>query len=198
MVDYLHLPSVVDYLRLSTELLLQGIELDPKREGLKETPARVAKAWEFWTRGYAQSASEILKTFEDGADNYDEMVVVSSIPVYSHCEHHLAPIFGTATVAYIPNGRIVGLSKINRLVDMFARRLQVQERMTRQIAEALMEHLEPRGCGVTICARHFCMESRGVRNASETTTNALLGIFREDAKVRSEFLSLKNQTDKRL
>lgn len=169
--------------------LLQFVGEDPARGGLKETPARVVKAWQQWTAGYNQHASEVLKTFEDGAKKYNEMVVVENIPVYSHCEHHLAPIFGQATVAYIPCERIVGLSKINRLVDIFARRLQVQERMTTQIADALMEHLQPRGCGVLVRARHFCMESRGVKQNSLTTTSALRGVF-SDGTVRAEFLSL--------
>lgn len=171
--------------------LIQFVGEDPTRGGLKDTPARTAQAWRFWTSGYEMDASEILKTFEDGAKGYDEMVVVSSIPVYSHCEHHLAPIFGTATVAYIPDGRIVGLSKLNRLVDMYARRLQVQERMTQEIADTLMKHLRPKGCGVTITARHLCMESRGVQHNSETTTSALLGVFRDDAQVRAEFMALR-------
>lgn len=170
--------------------LFQYIGEDPAREGLQETPARAAKAWRYWCSGYGEKAADVLKTFEDGAANYDEMIVVDKIPVYSHCEHHMAPIFGTATVAYIPNGRIVGLSKINRVVHIFARRLQVQERMTQQIAEALMTNLKPYGCGVTIRARHMCMESRGVCNPSLTTTSAMLGAFREDSKIRAEFLML--------
>lgn len=170
--------------------LLAAFDPDADREGLAETPVRAAKAWQFWTSGYGQNPADILKTFEDGADGCDEMVVVQNIPVYSKCEHHLADIFGYATVAYIPDGRIVGLSKLNRLVDIFARRFQVQERMTNQIAEALMEHLRPHGCGVVIKARHMCMESRGVQHNSHTTTSALRGVFREDATVRAEFLAL--------
>lgn len=169
--------------------LLQFVGEDPHRGGLKETPKRVAKAWRQWTAGYDQKPAEVLKTFEDGAEQCDEMVVVERIPVYSHCEHHLAPIFGQAVVAYIPDKRIVGLSKINRLVDVYARRLQVQERMTNQIANALMEHLSPRGCGVLVRARHMCMESRGVKQNSLTTTSALRGVF-TDGTVRAEFLSL--------
>ena len=173
--------------------LLLSIEFDPQgglREGLLETPARVAKAWQHWTSGYSKNAADILKVFEDGAEGVDEMVVVRDIPIYSHCEHHLAPIFGTATIGYLPQGKIVGLSKLNRLADMFARRLQVQERMTNQIADALMEHLGPKGCGVVVNARHMCMESRGVCQSSNTVTSALRGNFKDDATVRAEFLAL--------
>lgn len=173
------------------ELLLGSVDPDPSRGGLVETPHRAAKAWEFWTSGYNQDPAELLKVFEDGAEGCDQMVVVKDIPFYSHCEHHLAPIFGTATVGYLPNGKIVGLSKLNRLVLCFARRLQVQERLTNQIAEALLEHLQPKGVGVLIKARHFCMESRGVQHQGcETVTQALHGEFRDDPAVRDEFLSL--------
>jgi GTP cyclohydrolase I len=171
-------------------LLSQIIGEDTERGGLKETPARVVKAWQDWTSGYHKSAADILKVFEDGAEGCDEMVVVRDIPIYSHCEHHLAPIFGTATIGYLPDGKIVGLSKLNRLADMFARRLQVQERMTNQIADALMEHLAPTGCGVVITARHMCMESRGVCQSSNTVTSALRGSFKEYPQVRAEFLAL--------
>lgn len=175
----------------ATQMLLQSVEPNAERGGLVETPARVAKAWKHWTSGYSKDAAEILKVFEDGAEGCDEMVVVRNIPIYSHCEHHLAPIFGTATIGYLPNGKIVGLSKLSRLADMFARRLQVQERMTNQIAEALMEHLAPLGCGVVINARHMCMESRGVcQQGTSTVTSALRGVFKDDHRVRAEFLAL--------
>ena len=167
--------------------------LDPQwqREGLQETPERVAKAWEFWTSGYSMKASEILKVFEDGAEAYDQMVCVRDIPIYSKCEHHLADIFGTATIAYIPKGKIVGLSKLSRLADMFARRLQVQERMTQQIADALQKHLEPAGVGVVIKARHMCMESRGVRQQGHhTVTTALHGAIKDEPATRAEFLRM--------
>lgn len=177
----------------ATIQLLDAVDPDPEREGLIETPKRVAKAWLEWTSGYDKDPAAILKVFEDGAEDCDEMVVVKNIPVYSKCEHHLADIFGTATVAYIPNGRIVGLSKLSRLVDMYARRLQVQERMTNQIAGALMEHLKPKGCGVVIKARHMCMESRGIRQSGHyTSTSALRGVFRTEAATRAEFLNLAN------
>lgn len=173
-----------------SQLLRMVIGEDDARGGLLETPARVVKAWAHWTSGYRKNAADILKVFEDGAEGVSEMVVVRDIPIYSHCEHHLAPIFGTATIAYIPNGKIVGLSKLNRLADMFARRLQVQERMTNQIADALFDNLNPLGCGVVVTARHMCMESRGVCQSSNTTTSALRGNFKDDATVRGEFLAL--------
>lgn len=167
--------------------------IDPTgpRSGTAETAERAAKAWMDWTAGYRQDPGSLLKVFEDGASGCDQMVVVKDIPFYSHCEHHLAPIFGTATIGYLPNGRIVGLSKLNRLVMCFAKRLQVQERMTNQIADALVEHLKPLGVGVVVRARHFCMESRGVcHQGCETVTQALHGEFRNDFAVRDEFLSL--------
>jgi GTP cyclohydrolase I len=170
--------------------LLTIIGEDPERGGLLETPARVVKAWKFWCSGYKQDAASILKVFEDGAENYDQMVVVKDIPIYSHCEHHMAPIIGTVTIAYIPDGKIVGLSKLSRLAEMFARRLQVQERLTDQIADSLMEHLAPIGVGVVIKARHLCMESRGVcQQGHHTITTALRGAMRNDPTVRAEFLS---------
>lgn len=169
---------------------VEGIQSD--REGLEDTPMRVARAWASWTSGYDVNIAELLKTFEDGAQNYNEMVVVKNIPLYSKCEHHLADIFGTATVAYIPNGRVVGLSKLSRLVDAFARRLQVQERMTAQIADALMEHLQPKGAAVVIRARHMCMESRGIcQQGHHTVTSALRGVLLDGAP-RAEFLNLAN------
>lgn len=170
--------------------LLGHLDPQPDRQGLAETPERVAKAWRFWTKGYAEDPATILKVFEDGAEGYDEMVAVCNIPVYSHCEHHMAPIFGTATVAYIPNGRIVGLSKLSRLVDCFARRLQVQERLTNQIADCLDEHLKPLGVGVFIKARHMCMESRGLcQQGHHTETTALRGVIKNDLSARAEFLA---------
>lgn len=173
--------------------LLQFIGEDATREGLLETPARVAKAWRHWCSGYGKSAKDILKVFEDGAETYDQMVLVKDIPIYSHCEHHLAPIIGTVSIAYIPQGKIVGLSKLSRLADMFARRLQVQERLTEQIADALVEHLQPQGVGVLLKARHLCMESRGVcQQGHHTVTTALRGAIREDAQAREEFLRLAN------
>lgn len=171
--------------------ILQYIGEDPKRGGLLETPKRVAKAWAHWTSGYNVNIGALLKTFEDGGEDYDEMVIVKDIPIYSKCEHHLADIIGTATIAYIPNGKVVGLSKLSRVADAFARRLQVQERLTNQIADALQEHLDPVGVGVLIRARHMCMESRGIcQQGHHTITSALRGALKEDAQARSEFLKL--------
>jgi GTP cyclohydrolase I len=171
--------------------LLQFIGEDATREGLQETPHRVAKAWRHWCSGYGKDAGSLLKVFEDGAEKYDQMVIVKGIPIYSHCEHHLAPIFGTVSIAYIPNGKIVGLSKLSRLADMFARRLQVQERLTDQIADALVEHLQPLGVGVLVKARHLCMESRGIcQQGHHTITTALRGVIKDEAQTRSEFLRL--------
>lgn len=174
--------------------LLQFAGDDPKREGLAETPARVAKALKHWFSGYDKKPEDLLKVFEDGGESYDQMVVVKDIPIYSKCEHHMADIFGTATIAYIPDGKIVGLSKLSRLADMFARRLQVQERLTNQIADALYEHLEPKGVAVMIKARHMCMESRGIcQQGHHTVTTALKGVFREESETRAEFMALARQ-----
>lgn len=171
--------------------LLKYIGENPDRGGLLETPARVLKAWAHWTGGYDQEPGDVLKTFEDGAEDHDQMISVVNIPFYSHCEHHLAPFFGTATVSYIPDGKIVGLSKLSRLVDIFARRLQVQERLTDQIANALDEHLQPLGVGVCLKARHMCMESRGVmQQGHHTMTTALRGVIKDERDARSEFLRL--------
>lgn len=174
--------------------LLQFIGEDPTREGLKETPARVIKAWQEWTAGYEQDPVSILKTFEDGAKSVDELILVRDIPMWSHCEHHLAPFFGVAHIGYIPNGRIVGLSKLARLVDVFGRRLQVQERMTNQIADAMQEALAPVGVGVVIEARHMCMESRGIRRVGATTvTSAMRGALMVKPEARAEFFSIINR-----
>lgn len=173
--------------------LLQFVGENPQRGGLLETPDRASKAWQFWTKGYHEKPEDVLKVFEDGAEGYDEMVLVKSIPVYSHCEHHLASIFGVAHVGYIPNGKIVGLSKLNRLVDIFARRLQVQERLTAQVADALETHLQPKGVGVVMQCRHLCMESRGVcQQGHTTTTSALRGVLRTETATRAEFMKLIN------
>lgn len=164
---------------------------DHTREGLHETPARVVKAWAHWSGGYGVDIAGLLKVFEDGAEGYDQMVIVKDIPIYSKCEHHLADIFGTATIAYIPNGKVVGLSKLSRVADAFARRLQVQERLTNQIADALHEHLQPIGVGVVIKARHMCMESRGLcQQGHHTITSALRGAIKDEPQVRAEFLQL--------
>lgn len=172
--------------------LFQYIGEDPLREGLKETPARFLRAWKEWASGYGQDPNDILKTFIDGAEGVDEMVVVRDLPFYSHCEHHLAPFFGTATIGYLPQFCIVGLSKLARLLHIYSRRLQVQERMTCQIADAINSSLHPLGCGVIIRARHLCMESRGIcQQGHYTVTSALRGIFKTEDSARSEFLGMK-------
>lgn len=162
------------------------------RPGLLETPARVVKAWSEWFDGYKQDPAAVLKTFEDGAELCgDELVVVEAIDVYSHCEHHLAPFFGKAWVAYIPDKRVVGLSKLARLVDIFAHRLQVQERLTNQVADALEDNLHPKGVGVYMRCTHFCMCSRGVnKQGSTTSTSALRGAIRDEASARAEFMGI--------
>jgi GTP cyclohydrolase I len=170
--------------------LLAEIGEDPEREGLRGTPQRFEKAIKFLTSGYQMSEERIL----NGAvftDAYDEMVVVKDIEVFSLCEHHLLPFLGRCHVAYIPKKKVVGLSKIPRLVNMYARRLQIQERLTRQIADALWKRLEPDGVGVVIEARHLCMIMRGVeKQHSQAVTSAMLGSFRDDMQTRNEFLSL--------
>ena len=171
--------------------LIQYIGEDPKRGGLVDTPDRMAKAWREWSSGYTGDPVAIIKTFEDGAGDYDEMVHQTAIPFYSHCEHHLAPFFGTVTFAYIPKGKIVGLSKFSRLIEVFARRLQVQERLTVQILDAFCKELDPLGAGIVIKARHLCMESRGIRNiGSVTTTAAFRGALKSKPEARAEFFSL--------
>src|ERR1043165_584923 len=169
---------------------LELVGEDAKREGLIQTPARVARAMKFLTEGYKSSAAEVVGTgiFNEEHDN---MIMVRDIELYSMCEHHMLPFFGKAHVAYIPNGKIVGLSKIPRIVDVFARRLQVQERLTEEIAEGLCSVLHPSGVGVVIEAYHLCMMMRGVQKQnSKTITSALRGVFREDPKTRDEFLRL--------
>lgn len=169
--------------------LLMLLDPNPDRPGLRETPERVAKAWAHWTSGYRMTARAVLKTFEDGAEGCDEMVFQGKIPFYSHCEHHLAPFFGLAHIAYIPDGHIVGLSKLSRVVDVYARRLQVQERLTNEIATSLMRELKPKGCGVVLQARHLCMESRGIaRTGTVTVTSAVHGVFKDAPEVRAEFM----------
>jgi GTP cyclohydrolase IA len=174
--------------------LLVSLGEDPDRAGLVETPSRLVTAWKHWTSGYTQDPAELLKVFEDGAEEYNELIVIRGIPVYSHCEHHLAPFFGKATIGYVPNGKIVGLSKLTRLVNCFSRRLQVQERLTIQIANALMTHLEPKAAGVVIRCRHMCMESRGISTeGEETVTSAMLGELQPNLALRTEFLALARE-----
>lgn len=170
--------------------LLQHIGENPERGGLIDTPGRYIKAWEEWTSGYKQDPVAIIKSFEDGAELYDEMIHVDHIPFYSQCEHHLAPFFGEVTFAYVPEKRVVGLSKMNRLVEVFARRLQVQERMTAQIVDAFCSVVSPKGAAISVRGRHMCMESRGVKHAGcLTTTTALRGVLK-DGVPRAEFYAL--------
>ncbi|MGQ0613962.1 MAG: GTP cyclohydrolase I FolE [Planctomycetaceae bacterium] len=173
--------------------ILQGLGEDPDRPGLRETPRRVRESLEFLTSGARQTLEEIVgdAVYED---TVDEMVAVCDIEMYSLCEHHLLPFVGKAHVAYLPQGRIIGLSKIPRIVDMFARRLQVQERLTQQVAEAIMEVLQPQGVGVMIEADHFCMRMRGVaKQSSYAVTSCMLGGFRKDPRTRAEFFNLVRQ-----
>jgi GTP cyclohydrolase I len=170
--------------------ILENIGEDPSRQGLLKTPERVAKAYSFITQGYEQDARKILRSAMFDED-YSEMVLVKDIELYSLCEHHMLPFFGKAHIAYIPNGKIVGLSKLPRIVDVFARRLQVQERLTIEIRDAIQETLDPAGVAVVIEAQHLCMQMRGVsKQNSVTTTSAFSGAFMDDIKTRKEFISL--------
>ena len=171
--------------------ILRYLGEDPEREGLRETPSRVVRAWAEHFGGYAMDPGEYLaKTFEE-VGGYDELVLVSDIEVMSHCEHHMVPFVGKAHVGYIPNGRVVGLSKIARVVDVFAKRLQVQEKLTKQVADALETHLTPQGVAVILQCQHFCMCYRGVRKpGSWTTTSKLYGVFLDNAPSRMELFTL--------
>lgn len=174
----------------SIKIVLKEIGEDPNREGLLKTPERVAKSMDFLTNGYLINPSEILKKamFKE---QYNQMVLVKDIEMYSMCEHHMLPFFGKAHVAYIPNGHIVGLSKIPRVVDVFSRRLQVQERLTDQIKDCIQETLNPKGVAVVIEAQHLCMQMRGVQKQhSSTTSSAFSGLFLRDEKTRAEFMNL--------
>ncbi len=170
--------------------ILIRIGEDPTREGLRRTPLRVAKAYDFLTSGYTTTVEEVVNNaiFTDGCD---EMVIVKDIEFYSMCEHHMIPFFGRVHVGYLPQGKVIGLSKVARIVDVFARRLQIQERMTNQIADAMVDILEPMGVGVVVEASHLCMMMRGVQKQnSSTITSAMRGLFRKDARTRSEFMNL--------
>jgi GTP cyclohydrolase I len=172
--------------------ILSRLGEDPNRDGLIATPARVEKSLAFLTKGYDEDPNRILRGAMFDVD-YDEMVIVKDIEMFSLCEHHVLPFFGKVHVAYIPNGKVIGLSKIPRLVEVFARRLQVQERLTRQIADAIQEAIDPQGVGVVIEARHLCMMMRGIeKQHSSTVTSAMVGCFREK-ETRTEFLSLVRQ-----
>ena len=184
-------PSLVAEAEEHVRGMLRYLGEDVDREGLLETPARVVRAWDEHFAGYKQDPAEYLaKTFEE-VDGYDELVLVSDIELFSHCEHHMVPFVGKAHVAYIPDGRVVGLSKVARVVDVFAKRLQVQEKLTKQISDAIQTHLRPQGVAVILQCQHFCMCYRGVKKpGSWTTTSNLHGIFLQDAASRMELFTL--------
>jgi GTP cyclohydrolase I len=189
-VTAVHRDFTGDTLSPLVESVLRELGEDPTRGGLVETPERVARSLRFLTEGYGMDVREAVSDalFDQ---EYDEMVLVREVPFFSLCEHHVLPFFGSAHIAYIPEGRVVGLSKIPRLVDVFAHRLQLQERLTRQIAEALVEVTHAKGVAVVVEARHLCMEMRGVEKiGGQTVTSCMLGCFRSDARTRAEFLDL--------
>ncbi|MFC1810143.1 GTP cyclohydrolase I FolE [Patescibacteria group bacterium] len=176
-----------DKIKEFTKQFIKHIGDDPNREGLEDTPDRFAKAWDKLYSGYNQKPEDVLTIFDD--EKYDEMIVVKDIEFYSTCEHHLIPFFGKAHVGYIPNGKIIGLSKIPRIVEIYSRRLQNQERLTSQIANALNDALSPKGVGVILEAKHMCMMARGVEKQNTTvTTSSVKGIFKSNDKTRAEFL----------
>ena len=181
-------------LKKLTHSLLEAIGEDPGREGLLKTPSRVAKSWKYFSQGYDQDLEDIVNKAIFNESSKD-MVVVRDVEFFSLCEHHLLPFFGKTHVGYIPNGKVIGLSKIPRIIDMYARRIQVQERLTHQIADAIQDVLKPNGVAVVMEGRHMCMQMRGVeKQNSFTTTSSMLGCFKDDARTRSEFLSLITPT----
>ena len=179
-----------DELAETVAALLEQLVENPDREGLLETPSRVAESLRYLTEGYAANPAAIVGDALFALDDYDDMVVVKDIAFFSLCEHHLLPFFGRAHIGYVPDGRVVGLSKLPRLVDAYSHRLQLQERMTREIAEAIDTVVKPRGVGVVVEGRHLCVEMRGVeKESSQTVTSCMLGVFRNDPRTRAEFLS---------
>ncbi len=177
-------------LEANTKNLLELLGEDPSREGLINTPKRVAKAWDFLTKGYSEDLDELINNAIFEGESKD-MVIVKNIEFYSLCEHHMIPFYGKAHIGYIPNGKIIGLSKLARITDLFSQRLQVQERLTNQIALCLQEVLNPRGVAVVLEGKHFCMLSRGVQKQNSiATSSSMLGIFREKESTRNEFLKL--------
>jgi GTP cyclohydrolase I len=179
-----------DELGETVATLIEQLGENPDREGLLDTPRRVAESLRYLTEGYSTDPSTVVGDALFALDGYDDMVLVKDIAFYSLCEHHLLPFFGRVHIGYVPEGRIVGLSKLPRLVDMYSRRLQVQERMTREIAEAIDSVVTPRGVGVVVEGRHLCIELRGVeKESSQTVTSCMLGVFRDDQRTRAEFLS---------
>ena len=182
---------MADAIEALTRSLLLELGEDPEREGLLKTPERVAKAMRFLTKGYQEDVTSVLNNAVFEGEDYDEMVVVKDIEFYSLCEHHMLPFYGQCHIAYLPDKKIIGLSKIPRLVDIFARRLQVQERLTTQIAHSLRKWLNPKGVGVVMEASHLCMMMRGVeKQHSNATTSTMLGLFRRDRRTRMEFMEL--------
>src|SRR5258706_9637788 len=183
-----------DELADTVAALLEQLGEDPDREGLLETPNRVAESLRYLTAGYAANPSTIVGDALFAVEDYDDMVVVKDIAFFSLCEHHLLPFFGRAHIGYVPDGRVVGLSKLPRLVDAYSHRLQLQERMTREIADAINTVVTPRGVGVIVASRHLCIEMRGVQKEnSQTVTSCMLGVFRSDQRTRSDFLSQIHQ-----
>src|SRR6202158_1591260 len=179
-----------DELAAIVAAMLEQLGENPDREGLIDTPTRVAESLRYLTEGYAADPSTIVGDALLALDGFDDMVVVKDIAFFSLCEHHMLPFFGRAHIGYVPDARVVGLSKLPRLVDAYARRLQVQERMTREIAEAINNVVSPRGVGVVVEGRHLCIEMRGVeKESSQTVTSCMLGVFRNDQRTRAEFLS---------